>query len=202
MIAIINHGVGNLRSVLCALNRLGVEASLVSDASGVRRCEGIILPGVGAFSAAMNELSERDLSAILIDEARRGKPLLGICVGHQLLFSGSTEHGTHTGLDLVPGSVKRFAPGLKIPHMGWNRVKLAKDSVLFEGIDDNSYFYFAHSYYGEPADGLAAAATTDYGPGFVSCVACDNVFGVQFHPEKSGAQGLQVLLNFCRYSGC
>ncbi len=199
MIAIINYGVGNIKSVMSALRRLEIEAILTADISEIEASDGVILPGVGAFSAAMKELKEKKLVAPVIDLANSGKPIFGVCVGHQLLFTESEEHGMYKGLGLIPGRVVRFRSAPGIPHMGWNQVKYRKPSVLFEGIRDGSFFYFAHSFYTVPADDSVIIADTEHGSQFVSCVREGNVFGAQFHPEKSGKQGLKLLLNFSKY---
>ncbi len=199
MIAIVDYKVGNIRSVMFALQRLSIDVRLTSAVTELEVADGIILPGVGAFSLAMQELKKRKLAGPLRDMAGKGKPLLGICVGHQLLFSESEEFGLHQGLGLVAGRVTRFGPCAKIPHMGWNQVHQVKDSVLFDGIENDSFFYFAHSYYTEPADDAVSLGKTEYGPSFTACVQWENIFGVQFHPEKSGEKGERMLANFCRY---
>ena len=198
MIAIIDYGAGNVKSVMFALRRIGVEGHLTTDAAGLREAAGIILPGVGAFGRAMERLGEEELDETLRELSRDGKPLLGICLGHQLLFSESGEHGRHSGLGLIRGEVRRFGDGVKTPHMGWNRIRYRKPSALFEGIGDESFFYFAHSFTVCPIEEGVTLAVTDYGAEFASAVQHGNVYGVQFHPEKSGEAGRAVLVNFCR----
>jgi len=200
MIAIVDYGLGNLKSVKSALDRVGVEAIVTPDAAAIRAADGVVFPGVGAFWRAMENLRELGLVGTMHEIAEAGTPFLGICLGLQLLFSESSEHGQHAGLDIVAGSVRRFDVGLKVPHMGWNEVKQAAPSPLFEGIADPSFFYFAHSYYVRPADATVVTGTTEYGVSYASAVQKGNVFGVQFHPEKSGPTGLRMLENFCRLS--
>ncbi len=197
MIAIIHYGVGNLASVEKALKKLGFQAEITSEAAKIMRAERLIFPGVGAFAAALDSLQTLNLIPILQNLSQRGVPILGICLGHQLLFSDSEEHGFHRGLALIPGHVRRFPETVRIPHMGWNRVRFAKPSPLFEGIPDGSFFYFANSFYSE-TDRQFTLTTTDYGVTFTSAAANGNVFGVQFHPEKSQDAGLQLLENFVR----
>ncbi len=198
MLVIVDYGLGNLRSVQCALRRVGQEALITSDAEKIATADGIILPGVGAFWRAMENLREAGLAKVVLETARNGKPLLGICLGMQLLFTESDEHGRHEGLGLIPGKVRRFAPGLKVPHMGWNEVKHGTPSPLFKDVADGAFFYFAHSYYVDPDDSATVIGATDYGLTFSSAVQAGNVFGVQFHPERSGPAGLAMLENFCR----
>jgi len=197
MIAIIDYGLGNLKSVKCALDRLGEEAGITSRAADMLAADGVILPGVGAFERAMRNLRELDLLAAVRHVADSGTPLLGICLGLQLLFSESTEHGRHRGLDILPGTVTRFDTDLKVPHMGWNEVRQERGSRLFDGIEDGSFFYFAHSYFVRPEDPNVVIGRTDYGGWYASAVQKGRVFGVQFHPEKSGPTGLKMLANFC-----
>ncbi len=199
MISIVDYKVGNIRSVKFAMQRIGADAMLTSDVSQLHASQGIILPGVGAFSLAMEELRKRKLVQPITDMVRAGKPLLGICVGHQLLFSESEEYGRHEGLNLIPGKVRRFEPGIKIPHMGWNQVILKKNSILFDDIKEREFFYFAHSFSTEPTDESVVLGETEYGKRFTSCVQAENIFGLQFHPEKSSNQGESLLKNFCRY---
>jgi len=207
MIAIVDYGMGNLRSVAKALAHLGHPACVTSDPADVRRADRIILPGVGAFGAAMHHLRDErpDLLAAVLDAARSGKPFLGICLGMQLLFSESEEMGRHAGLDLIRGRVVRFqfdgrpdAAALKIPHMGWNALRLRRNLPLFRGLNDGVMVYFVHSYYCVPADDSMIAATADHGGSFCAAVAQENLFATQFHPEKSGAAGLRILDNFAR----
>ena len=201
MIAIIDYGLGNLESVKYALDRLGVASALTSDAAEIAAAPGVILPGVGAFGRAMQKFRELKLVEAARQAAASGRPFMGICLGLQLLFSESAEHGRYEGLDLIGGKVVRFAEGLTVPHMGWNEVRPEKPSPLLDGIDDDSFFYFAHSYYVAPDDPAVVIGSTDYGGRFASAVQKGNVFGTQFHPEKSGPVGLRMLRNFCRICG-
>jgi len=196
MIVVVDYNVGNVRSVQNALDYLGIEDKLTADPDDLRRADGIILPGVAAFGFAMRQLG--DLADIVRRAALDGTPLLGICVGHQLLFERSCELGDHAGLGLIGG---RIAPiprdtGLTIPHMGWNAVRPDKPMDLFRGLADAQYFYFAHSYCAEVTDPDTRVAWMDYGGRRVASVQKGNIFGVQFHPEKSAPVGLQVLRNF------
>ncbi len=201
MIAIVNYGAGNIKSVMFALQRLGAEAHPTASAAELAGAAGIILPGVGAFAPAMEHFRANKLDIALVELARAGKPLLGICLGHQLLFSESHEYGRHRGLGLIRGCVRRFRSGVKIPHMGWNQASYRKKSAIFEGVGDNKFFYFAHSFCVCPEEPGVTLTVTDYGSEFVSAVQYENIFGVQFHPEKSGESGLSVLMNFCRLCG-
>jgi len=198
MIAIIDYGLGNLRSVQYALDRLEVDSVLTGDADQIAAADGVILPGVGAFGRAMDALRQLDLLAPTRRAALAGRPFMGICLGMQLLFSESDEHGRHEGLGILPGRVVRFGGGLTVPHMGWNEVRQERPSPLLAGVPDESFFYFAHSYYAVPEDSEVVAGTTDYGGRYASLVQKDAVFAAQFHPEKSGPTGLKMLGNFCR----
>lgn len=197
MIAIIDYRMGNLRSVAKALEKVGAEVLVTSKSKDIRRAAAIVLPGVGAFGQGMKHLKELGIISCLWDEVKNGKPFLGICLGLELLFSKSYEHGIHKGLGLVEGEVKRFPQRLKVPHMGWNQVNTKKPE-LFEEVPNNSYFYFVHSYYVLPKDKSIIRATTDYGVEFTSVIQKDNVWGVQFHPEKSQELGLRILKNFVK----
>jgi glutamine amidotransferase len=197
MIAIIDYGLGNLESVKYALDRLGVASSLTSDAARIAAADGVILPGVGAFGRAMEEFRRLALVEITREAALSGKPFMGICLGMQLLFSEGEEHGRHEGLGIIGGQVVRFARDLTVPHMGWNEVRRERPSALFRGIEDDSFFYFAHSYYVSPAGADVLIGSTDYGGRYASAVQQGMVFGTQFHPEKSGPTGLAMLRNFC-----
>ena len=201
MIAIIDYGLGNLESVKYALDRLGVESALTSVAAEIVSADAVILPGVGAFGRAMEKFRELGLIDPTRAAAASGKPFMGICLGQQLLFTSSAEHGEHEGLDIIHGKVARFAAGLTVPHMGWNEVRQQRPSALFEDVPDESFFYFAHSYYVVPDDPAAAVGVTDYGGEFASIVQRGLVFGTQFHPEKSGPVGLRMLSNFCSMAG-
>ncbi len=199
MIGIIDYGMGNLRSVEKALVHLGGDCRLLDRPDEAGGCSGIILPGVGAFSAAMANLRAGDWVEAIRGIADSGRPLLGICLGLQLLFSRSEEGAGGTGLGLLPGRVVRLPPAAGIiPHMGWNQLDLREPSPLFRGIAGGSYVYFVHSYVAVPEDPGVIAAVTDYGGEFVSAVSRGNIHGLQFHPEKSQATGLRILENFIR----
>jgi imidazole glycerol-phosphate synthase subunit HisH len=201
MIAIIDYGMGNLRSVQKAFERCGFRAEVTRDIGVITSARGVVLPGVGAFNACMDNLARFELIEPIREVVRANKPFLGICLGFQLLFSESEEFGRQKGLDLLPGKVLGFRPdgGLKVPHMGWNRIEKKKDSPFLEGIDNGEYFYFVHSYYVVPEDSSVIATTTEYGGSFVSSVATANMFASQFHPEKSQEIGLRILANFGRF---
>jgi imidazole glycerol-phosphate synthase subunit HisH len=199
MLAVIDYGAGNLRSVLHALNYLGVtDMQVIQTPQGLAQADKIILPGVGAFGAGMQQLQQQDLVEPLKAAIRAGIPYLGICLGMQFLFESSDEMGDHTGLALLPGHVTRFPAtlNLKVPHMGWNQLQIQRPSALLSHIDGNSSAYFVHSYYCAPADPADVVATVDYGIPFTAVVQRANIYGVQFHPEKSQRTGLQVLTNF------
>jgi glutamine amidotransferase len=198
LIAVVDYGMGNLRSVLNALESIDAEARLVPDPGDLAAAEKIILPGVGAFGDGMRELRERGLVEPLRERAADGCPLLGICLGMQLLADRSFEYGEHEGLGLIPGDVKLIEtePGLRIPHVGWNDLLVKGDGALFSGLGEDPIVYFVHSYEFVPADADAVIATTDYGREVVAGVGRDGVFGVQFHPEKSQRDGIQLLRNF------
>jgi len=201
MIAIIDYGLGNLRSVKYALDRLAVACELTSNPATIAEAAAVILPGVGALGEAMHRLGGLGLVEPTRGAAASGRPFLGICLGQQLLFTESAEHGRHEALNIIPGKVVRFAADLTVPHMGWNQVSKNGDCPLFSGIADESFFYFAHSYYVVSDSDEAAVGLTDYGCRFASVVRKGNVFGTQFHPEKSGPVGARMLANFCRLAG-
>lgn len=203
MIAIIDYGMGNLRSVQKALESLGQEAVITDDPAVLQSATHVILPGVGAFGDAMARLTETGLDRIVKDLAAQGKPLLGICLGMQLLFESSTEGGYHEGLGLIPSTIVRFPAdmGLKVPHMGWNNLAPREGSVLYAGTGEAPYVYFVHSYYAAEISDEWTAATCTYGVTFTAAVRRGNVFGTQYHPEKSSAAGLQMLKNFIEYKG-
>lgn len=200
MIAIIDYGMGNLRSVQKAFEKAGAQALVTSSARDIDRAAKIVLPGVGAFEGAMEELARRGLTGLVKDKIREGVPYLGLCLGLQLLFDASEESagsGTAPGLGIVPGTVRRFQGRLKVPHMGWNSIGLRKRNCpLFAGIRSGENFYFVHSYYGAPRDPSWTAAVTPYGRDFCSAIWKGNVFATQFHPEKSQSAGLRVIKNF------
>lgn len=195
-VAIINYGMGNLRSVEKAFAYLGFEAEITEDPNIILKAQKVVLPGVGAFGEGMKELHSRKLLSVIMDVVRQNKPFLGICLGLQLLFDSSEEAPRVQGLGILPGTVKRFPYGLTVPHIGWNQIHIRRDSPLLKNIPDNSYFYFVHSYYVVPADDSVVAATTDYNIEFASLISWNNVFGTQFHPEKSQRLGLEMLRNF------
>jgi glutamine amidotransferase len=204
MIAIVDCGIGNLRSVSKAFERVGHAACITQDPEGIRRARAVVLPGQGAFRDCMAQLGEHDLLEPVIEFIRSGRPYLGICLGLQLLMTESEEFGCHKGMNILQGRVRRFPHGLmdshgrvlKVPHMGWNQACLTQRAPIFEGIPEHAYFYFAHSFFVEPLTHVAVATTTDYGVRFVSSVWHENMFGVQFHPEKSQTHGLRLLKNF------
>ena len=198
MIAIIDYGVGNLFSLECSLKKIGESCIISGDVQTIRGADKLILPGVGAFGDAADKLKSSGLDKIILEEAKRGKHILGICLGMQLLFEKSFEYGEHCGLGIVRGQVRPLSEkvaNLKIPHMGWNTLKFTRKTKLFDGINDGDYVYFVHSYYGQCADD-SLGAVTDYGFDVAAAVQKDNVAGVQFHPEKSGETGLKILKNF------
>jgi glutamine amidotransferase len=201
MIAVIDYGMGNLRSVQKALERSGCDAVITRDIGQIHAARGVVLPGVGAFSACMENLGNFGLIEPIRDIVRQKKPFLGICLGFQLLFSESEEFGPQKGLDLFPGKVVGFRAGkdLKVPHMGWNRIEKKMDSPFLEGLSSGDYVYFVHSFYVEPSDRSIVATTTEYGKSFASSIAIDSLFACQFHPEKSQALGLRILTNFGRF---
>ena len=195
-IAIIDYGVGNLRSVEKAFAAMGCDAVVTSDVALLQNAERLVLPGVGAFGACMQALTERGFDDLVRERVKRGVPLLGVCVGMQMLFEQSEEFGQTVGLGLLKGVVRRFSSDLVVPHVGWNQIHQRECHPLFEGVPDQSFFYFVHSFYCEPADKNAVMGETDYGVTYASVVAQGNVCGVQFHPEKSQAVGLRLLKNF------
>lgn len=195
-VAIIDYGVGNLRSVEKAFAATGCEAIVTADETELRRAARLVLPGVGAFGACMKALKERGFDRLVQERARAGTPLLGVCVGMQLLFDESDEFGATRGLGLIRGRVRKFADELVVPHVGWNRIHQSRSHALFEGIADGSFCYFVHSFYCEPADETVVMGQTEYGTRYASVVASKNICGVQFHPEKSQEAGLRMLKNF------
>ena len=199
MIAIVNYGLGNLHSVRKAVEFVGGDARVIHDAGDLRKASKIILPGVGAFKDGMQGLANQNFDQALLDAVRSGVPLLGICLGMQLLFERSEEAGDHKGLGLISGRVLFFKqPGVKVPQIGWNQIEIQKETPLFEGLESGTYMYFNHSYYCQPNEAHVVLSRTHYGISFVSAVARGNVFGVQFHPEKSQKMGLKILENFVR----
>jgi len=195
-VAIIDYGVGNLRSVEKAFAATNVEAIISSDEGQLQKADRLVLPGVGAFAACMRGLRERGLDQLIRERVGAGAPLLGVCVGMQMLFEESEEFGRTRGLGFLPGAVRRFSADLVVPQVGWNQIKQRTDHPLFHGIEDEAFFYFVHSYYCEPAQSSVTIGETEYGKSYASVVAHENVSGVQFHPEKSQAVGLRMLHNF------
>src|SRR4030095_79626 len=199
-VAIIDYGVGNLRSVEKAFAAVGVEATISADKDTLRAAKKLVLPGVGAFGACMRELRRHGFADLVIERVKRGTPLIGVCVGMQMLFEESSEFGATAGLGILKGCVRRFSDDLQVPHVGWNQVNPKASNGLFERIPNGSFFYFVHSYYCEPENDRTIVGETDYGVRFPSIVAEGNVCGVQFHPEKSQSAGLQLLKNFANHA--
>ncbi len=203
MIAIIDYGMGNLRSVQKGFERVGFEAVVTADPRVVLEADRIVLPGVGAFPDCMKNLEQGGFVEPLLKVLQDGRPFLGICLGLQLLFSESEEFGIHKGLNVIPGRVVRFPEGmeefgeeLKVPHMGWNQLSVKRRPPVLAGIEDGANFYFVHSFYVQPEDASVVATTTDYGIEFCSSIWKDNIVATQFHPEKSQQKGLTILKNF------
>ena len=197
-VAIIDYGVGNLRSVEKAFAATGCSAVVTDDEKLLRTAARLVLPGVGAFGACMKALTDRGFDELVHERIAAGTPLLGVCVGMQMLFEASEEFGPTTGLGLLRGRVRRFPGHLVVPQVGWNQIQQRRSHPLFEGIEDNAFFYFVHSYYCEPAEADVIVGETDYGVAYASVVAHGDLYGVQFHPEKSQAAGLRLLSNFAR----
>ena len=200
MVAIIDYGVGNLFSLRSSFAAIGAEAEVTSDPEVIRRADRVILPGVGAFGDAADKLRETGLDTVVKEEAAGGKPLLGICLGMQMLFEKSFEYGVHEGLGLLKGEIRpigeRIPAGLKIPQMGWNALKIIRESPLLKYTKEGEYVYFVHSFSAVNCDN-SLLAVTEYGADLTACVGKGNVFGCQFHPEKSGEIGLKILKAFC-----
>jgi glutamine amidotransferase len=196
MIAIVDYGMGNLRSVEKGFLKVGVDAKVITDSKAVDNADAVVLPGVGAFRDCMKNLEEMSLTEPILRSIQKGKPYLGICLGLQVLFTESEEFGIHKGFDILKGKVVRFQINLKVPHMGWNNAKIQRRPPIFDGIQDEAFFYFVHSYYVVPDDNNIVATTTDYGITFASMVWKENIFATQFHPEKSQETGLRILKNF------
>ena len=197
-IAIIDYGVGNLRSVEKAFAATGYTAVISADEKVLRQAERLVLPGVGAFAACMKALTERGFDDLVRERVAAGTPLLGICVGMQMLFEESEEFGTTPGLGLLRGRVRRFSDDLLVPQVGWNQIRQRVPHSLFAGLKDGAFFYFVHSYYCEPEDKEVTLGETEYGVAYASVVARANLCGVQFHPEKSQTVGLGLMSNFAR----
>ena len=201
MIAIIDYGVGNIFSLYSSFEKIGADICLTSDIDVIKKADKLILPGVGAFKDAAQKLKNSGLCDVIIEETQNGKPLLGICLGMQLLFEKSFEYGEYEGLGLIKGNIIPIEPDIpenyKIPHIGWNELHFTEPkSELFKYLNENDYVYFVHSYYGADCEN-SVIATTEYGKELTAAVACKNVYGVQFHPEKSGETGLKILKAFC-----
>jgi imidazole glycerol-phosphate synthase subunit HisH len=201
MIAIIDYGAGNIRSVNNAVMRVGYKAEITSRAETIRQADAVIFPGVGAAGDTMTSLKRLGLVEVLNGLIAARRPVLAICIGLQVLYTGTEEGGWHECLNIIPGKVKKLPAGLKVPHMGWNQVKQKKCHPVFAGIPDKSDFYFVHSYYGEPEDPSVILAETDYGITFCSAITRDNLVALQFHPERSGDLGLEVYQNFFKFAG-
>jgi glutamine amidotransferase len=202
-IVIVDYGVGNFRNVQKAFEAIGAAAEISDSVEVVEEAEVVVLPGVGAFGDAMHHLRQRGLDQPVLAAARAGKPLLGICVGLQLLFDQSEEMGQHRGLGILPGQIVRFPekPGLTVPHMGWNQIEPTRKHPLLKSISPGDFAYFAHSYYAVPANPAHIIACSDYGQPFPTIVGRENVCAIQFHPEKSQQVGLQILKNFVNFAG-
>ena len=196
MIAIVDYGMGNLRSVEKGFKKVGVDAKVTSSPKDVEDASAVVLPGVGAFRDCIRNLTDLSLTDAIAKAIKKGKPYLGICLGLQVLFSESEEFGRCKGLDVFRGKVVRFQIKEKVPHMGWNNVRLVRKPPMLSDVPDEAFFYFVHSYYVVPDDKDVVAGTTDYGVTFTSMIWKDNVFATQFHPEKSQGLGLKVLAGF------
>jgi imidazole glycerol-phosphate synthase subunit HisH len=196
-IAVVDYGIGNLGSVMKAFRHLDTPAVLTGDPAELRRADVLVLPGDGAFAATMDEIRRRDLVPVFREAVAQGRTLLGICIGMQLLFEESEEHGRHEGLGLLPGRVRRLEGDLPIPHMGWNQLHPTRPHPLLEGVEDGAHVYFVHSYWCD-ATGDVVLAETDYGRRIPAIVGRGRVLGVQFHPEKSQTVGLRLMANFVR----
>ena len=198
MIAIVDYGAGNLRSVVNAIAKLGYQSKITSSLREVLNAQAVILPGVGAAADTMESLKKLGLVGPISQFIAENRPFFGVCIGLQILFTGTEEGGGHECLDIIPGRVRKLPAGLKIPHMGWNQVKQKVSHPLFAGIPDKANFYFVHSYYVEPDDKSLVAGETDYGIPICSVIARGNLVATQFHPEKSGEFGLKVYDNFIK----
>lgn len=198
---------GNIRSVAKAFELTGAKVEVTYNLKKLRNANALVLPGVGAFEAGMKNLRKLKLIPVIKEAVKAGKPFLGICLGMQLLFSESEEHGLHKGLDIIPGRVVRFKSNLKIPHMGWNTIiktknqKLKTKNNILQGVKDGAYFYFVHSYYVKPKKRSVILATSEYGQKFTCVIGRGNTFGIQFHPEKSSDLGIKILKKFCKIAG-
>ncbi len=196
MIAIIDYGAGNLRSVVNAIAKVGYEANITNNADTILDADVVVLPGVGAANDTMNSLVGLGIDNVIHKVVASGRPLLAVCIGLQVLFSATEEEGWHECLGIIPGVVRRLPEGRKIPHMGWNQLEQKIEHPIFNGIPNNTNFYFVHSYHGVPEDKLVIAATTDYGISICAMIVKDNIVATQFHPEKSGEYGLKMYANY------
>ncbi len=196
MIAIIDYGAGNLRSVSNAIAKLGYQSRVTSDADDVLNADAVILPGVGAAADTLHSLEESGMTEVISQLIREDRPLFAICVGMQVLFEGTEEGGWKECLGIIPGAVRKLPQGLKVPHMGWNQVKQKVTHPIFDGIPDEANFYFVHGYYADPEDNSVEAGATEYGVDFCSVLVRNNLVATQFHPEKSGEYGLIMYANF------
>lgn len=198
MIAILDYGMGNLHSIEKALEKVGAKVLVTQNKKEIAGADKLVVPGVGAFEDCMKTIRQLDLEKVILDFISSGKPYLGICLGMQILMEKSYEFGEHSGLGLISGEVKRFPdlPEIKIPHMGWNQLKLNPESKLLKGLDNQSQVYFVHSYYIDCQDTKSISSTCEYGIEFCSSLEKDNIYAVQFHPEKSQKTGLRILKNF------
>ncbi|MGI6453546.1 MAG: imidazole glycerol phosphate synthase subunit HisH [Syntrophomonadaceae bacterium] len=196
MIVIIDYDMGNLRSVQNGFAQAGFSTIISGDPQALKAADGLVLPGVGAFGRAMDNLCERGLDQLVYGLAKDGVPILGICVGLQLLFDCSEELGKHRGLSLIPGQVVKFGGELKVPHVGWNQLEIKREHKLLHGVHSGDYVYFVHSYYAQPVHPQVVLAVSEYGGPFTAVVQHGNIFGIQFHPEKSSRVGIRILQNF------
>ncbi|MFC1562498.1 imidazole glycerol phosphate synthase subunit HisH [candidate division KSB1 bacterium] len=196
MITIIDYQMGNLRSVQKAFERVGKDAIISGEPDKIIKAEKLVLPGVGAFGKAVYYLEKLKLKDHIIEMAKKGVPILGICLGKQLLMEESEEGGTYKGLALIPGKVVKFSEGKKVPHIGWNQIEIEREVPILKNIPEDSFFYFVHSYYALPDSDEYVISVTDYNGKFPSIIGNKNIFGIQFHPEKSQKYGLEILKNF------
>jgi len=200
VIVVVDYGAGNLRSIEKALARQGLDVRITDTPSAVDRAEALVVPGDGAFGPAMARLNASGFADRIRDFAASGRPFLGICLGMQLLFTESEEDGIHAGLGLLPGRVERLPRGVKVPHMGWNDLRILRPVPLLEGCATGAHVYFIHSYHAVPEDPAIVAATAEYGVELAAVVGRENVWATQFHPEKSGSVGIRILANFARWA--
>lgn len=200
MIAVIDYGAGNLHSITTALSRQGLDVRIVDSPRALEAAEALVVPGDGAFGPAITRLRELGFADRIGAYVRSGRPFLGVCLGMQLLFDESEEDGVHQGLGLLPGRVVRLPAGVKVPHMGWNQLRLTRPSPLLDGVEPGAYVYFVHSFHAVPRDPAIIAAAADYGARVAAVVGRDQLWATQFHPEKSGPVGIRMLANFARWA--